>query len=86
MSSTAERSPRSERRQMTDDSRMLREALRDHGDHAAARLRVMLEWAREDETDAIRQGDPTRAAMKRARAERIMRVIARLDTGDDGWA
>ena len=49
------------------DTRLLVEALREHGRLAPDRLRVMLAWACEDAELARAAGDATREAMKRAR-------------------
>ena len=75
---------RADRRQTEGDTRLLRESLREHGAHAAARLRVMRQWAADDVALAERRGAETRAEMKRARVERLDRVIARLDAGERG--
>ena len=42
----------------------------------------MLAWACEDAELARAAGDAPREAMKRARAERLERVVARLDAGE----
>ena len=65
-------------RQGREDDRHLNAAVKEHGRYALGRLSVQQSWALEDVEAAKKAGDPTRAAMKQARAERLGRVIEEL--------
>lgn len=70
--------PEPTERQLRQDTEFMCKAIREHGRYAIGRLRVQLDWARED----VAASEGTRAAMKKARCERLERVIARLLAGE----
>ena len=78
--------PSANERRRRKDLQMLNAAIRQHRGYAVGRLRVQAGWARQDEADEARAGDRTRAAMKRAQAERLDRVIDMLERSGRGGA
>ena len=69
---------RADKRPGDRDRVLAREAVLQHGVHAAARLGLQAAWARADAAEAAADGDRVRAAQRTAAAERLERA-AKID-------